>query len=82
MLELRPTIFPALRYRDALAALEWLQRAFGAEEKSVHRGVDGSIRHAELRLGDGLVVVGQHSDEGWMGGEPPRPSHRRSACTW
>jgi uncharacterized glyoxalase superfamily protein PhnB len=64
-------IFPALRYRDADAALEWLKRAFGAEEHAVHRGDDGSITHAELRLGDGLVMFGQHSDSGWMGGNPP-----------
>jgi len=39
------TIFPALRYRDAEAALEWLKQAFGAEERAVHRGDDGRIRH-------------------------------------
>jgi uncharacterized glyoxalase superfamily protein PhnB len=73
MQDMRPNIFPAIRYSDADAALEWLHRAFGAEEKAVHRGEDGSIHHAELRLGNGLVMFGQHSDEGWMGGEPPRP---------
>jgi uncharacterized glyoxalase superfamily protein PhnB len=56
--ENRPNIFPALRYRDANAALEWCKRALGAEEKSVHRGDDGVIRHAELRLGVGLVMLG------------------------
>jgi uncharacterized glyoxalase superfamily protein PhnB len=71
--ELRPNIFPAVRYRDAGAALQFLKAAFGAEEKSVHRSEDGIIQHAELRLGAGLVMFGQHSDEGWMGGEPPRP---------
>ncbi len=71
--ELRPNIFPALRYADASAALDFLQRAFGAEEKEVHRSEDGSIAHAELRLGAGIVMLGQYSQEGWMGGEPPRP---------
>jgi uncharacterized glyoxalase superfamily protein PhnB len=64
-------IFPALRYRDANAALEWLKRAFGAEEKEVNRGDDGAIRHAELRFGAGLIMLGQHDDEGWMGGDAP-----------
>jgi len=63
-------IFPALRYRDAEAALDWLKRAFGFEEKAVHRA-DGKIQHAELRLGAGLVMFGQHDDQGWMGGKPP-----------
>jgi uncharacterized glyoxalase superfamily protein PhnB len=55
---MRPNIFPALHYRDPEAALEWLKRAFGFEEKAVYRGDDGVVHHAELRLGDGLVMFG------------------------
>ena len=65
------TIFPALRYRDANAALDWLKEAFGAEGHAVHRADDGLIRHAELRLGGGLVMFGQHDAGGWLGGNPP-----------
>ena len=65
------TIFPTLRYRDADAAVAWLGRAFGFEEKEVHRGEDGVIQHAELRLGDGLVMLGQHRPGGWFGDTPP-----------
>lgn len=71
--ELRSNIFPALRYGDANAALEFLKRAFGAEEKDVHRDDDGAIQHAELRLGAGIVMLGQYSEAGWLGGEAPRP---------
>ncbi len=39
----------------------------------MHRGPDGVIHHAELALGAGLVMVGQHSGDGWLGGEAPRP---------
>jgi uncharacterized glyoxalase superfamily protein PhnB len=60
---MHPNIFPALHYRDPDAALEWLKRAFGLEEKAVYRSDDGVIQHAELRLGDGLVMFG--------GGPPP-----------
>ena len=66
-------IIPALRYRDADAGVAFLQAAFGAEEKEIHRDGDGIIRHAELRLGDGLVMVGQAAEDGWLGGEPGRP---------
>lgn len=55
---MRPNIFPALHYRDPDAALEWLKRAFGFEEKAVYRGDDGRINHAELKLGDGLIMFG------------------------
>jgi uncharacterized glyoxalase superfamily protein PhnB len=71
MTETTPNIFPALRYRDANAAIEWLKEAFGFAEKAVHRGDDGAVQHAELRLGTGIVMLGQHSDEGWMGGRAP-----------
>jgi uncharacterized glyoxalase superfamily protein PhnB len=70
---LRPNIFPALRYRDAGAAVEFLKRAFGAAEKAVHRDDDGVIHHGELALGAGLVMLGQYSGDGWFGGEAPRP---------
>ena len=67
----RPNIFPTFRYRDAQAALEWLARAFGAQEKAVYRREDGVIHHAELRIGAGLVMFGQHREEGWLGGGAP-----------
>lgn len=66
-----PNIFPALRYRDASAARDFLGRAFGFESEKVHRGEDGTIVHAELRLGAGLVMLGQHGDDGWMAGVEP-----------
>ena len=65
-----PNVFPTLRYKDASAALEWLVRAFGFEEKAVYRGEDGAIQHAELRLGTGMIMFGQHR-QGWIGSKPP-----------
>jgi uncharacterized glyoxalase superfamily protein PhnB len=65
-----PNLIPAIRCRDADAAVEWLQHSLGAEPKDVHRS-DGKIVHAELRIGDGLVMLGQYDDGGWMGGHPP-----------
>lgn len=55
---MRPNIFPALHYRNPEAALEWLERAFGFEEQAVYGGEDRRIQHAELRLGDGLIMFG------------------------
>jgi uncharacterized glyoxalase superfamily protein PhnB len=70
---MRQTIFPAIRYGDADAALPWLKEAFGAEEKDVFRGEDGTIHHAELIIGGGVIMFGQYADEGWLGGGPPDP---------
>ena len=71
--QLRPNIFPAVRYADADAGIAFLKNAFGATEKAVHRGEDGVIQHAELALGAGLVMVGEQREDGKLGAEPPRP---------
>jgi uncharacterized glyoxalase superfamily protein PhnB len=52
---MKPTIFPVLRYKDAPAAIEWLGRAFGFEKQAAFQGPDGTIVHAELRLGPGVI---------------------------
>jgi uncharacterized glyoxalase superfamily protein PhnB len=52
------TIFPALRFRDAHAAIEWLARAFGFERRMVVDGEDGTVAHAELVLGDSMIMLG------------------------
>jgi uncharacterized glyoxalase superfamily protein PhnB len=54
-----PTVFPTIKYRDPSAAIEFLQRAFGAEPHAIYRDDDGRIRHAELRLGNGMVMLGE-----------------------
>jgi uncharacterized glyoxalase superfamily protein PhnB len=53
-----PTVFPALRYADGKAAIEWLERAFGFARHAVHEGPDGSIAHAELAIGQGMIMLG------------------------
>jgi uncharacterized glyoxalase superfamily protein PhnB len=67
------TIFPAMRYRDAAAAIEWLGRAFGFERRMVHEGADGTIAHAELVLGDSMIMLGsaRGGDEGYDAIAPP-----------
>lgn len=52
------TIIPGLRYRDAPAMIEWLCRAFGFEKHAVHANPDGTIAHAQLTLGSGMIMLG------------------------
>jgi uncharacterized glyoxalase superfamily protein PhnB len=47
-----------LNYDDAAGALDWLTEAFGFERTEVHEGQNGKIAHAEMRVGDGLVMLG------------------------
>ena len=51
-------IVPSLRYRDASAAIEFLCQAFGFARRLVVPGRDGTIRHAQLTLGDGMIMLG------------------------
>ena len=54
------TILPTMRYRDAPAAIERLCRAFGFERHLVVPGPDGTIAHAELSFGTGMVMLGSY----------------------
>ena len=51
-------VIPFIYYEDSSAAIEWLKEAFRFEEHVVHRGDDGTIEHAELRLGSGMIMPG------------------------
>jgi uncharacterized glyoxalase superfamily protein PhnB len=53
----QPNIFPVLRYQDAPAAMAWLGRAFGFETRMEMPGPNGTIAHAELRLGAGAIGI-------------------------
>ena len=53
-----PTVFPILSYDDAPAAIDFLVNAFGAERHAVYASDDGAIQHAEVRLGNGIVMLG------------------------
>jgi len=49
---------PYLFYEDVSAALEWLATTFGFEERMRMTEPDGTINHAEMELGDAVVMMG------------------------
>jgi uncharacterized glyoxalase superfamily protein PhnB len=51
-------VIPTLRYQDAKGAIDFLERAFGFERKAVMENDDGTIGHAELTHGRGMVMIG------------------------
>jgi uncharacterized glyoxalase superfamily protein PhnB len=53
-----PTVFPTLHYDDAPAAIDFLTAAFGAARHAVYADGKRTIVHAELRLGNGIVMLG------------------------
>src|SRR5690349_16369896 len=56
------SVIPALQYKDAKAAIEFLCRAFGFEKKAVYEDKDGSVAHAELTHGNGMIMLGSAKD--------------------
>jgi uncharacterized glyoxalase superfamily protein PhnB len=54
----KPNIFPALKYKDGPAAIEWLRNAFGFREHVVYKAPDGSVAHAQLTLDGGMIMLG------------------------
>jgi PhnB protein len=55
------SITPYLIIRDAGRAIDWYKTVFGAEEIMRMAGPDGKIGHAELKIGDTIMMLG---DEG------------------
>jgi len=52
------TVIPCLRYRNAPVAIDWLCTAFGFEKQAVYPNDDGTIAHAQLTFGNGMIMLG------------------------
>lgn len=64
------TVTPCLVLRGAEHAIEFYKKAFGAQERACVAGPGGLLVHAELKIGDSVVMI---CDEmpGWNGGAYP-----------
>ena len=56
-------IIPSMRYRDAFAAIDWLCEVFGFTRRLVVPDGAGGIAHAELALGNGMIMLGSHKED-------------------
>ena len=61
---LKCAVIPSLRYRDAHKAIAWLESAFGFTRQAVHDGPDGTVAHAQLTFGNGMIMLGSASNPG------------------
>lgn len=52
------TVIPSVLFRDANAGVQWLKDTFGFTEHAVYRNATGAVEHAELLLGNGMLMVG------------------------
>lgn len=59
------SVTPYLIIKGAADAIEFYKRAFGATESMRMQGPDGKIGHAEIRIGDSVVMLAdEHPDMG------------------
>lgn len=56
-------VTPYLSVNDAAAAIEFYKKGFGATEVMRLPGPDGKLGHAEIRIGDALVMLADESPD-------------------
>jgi len=67
------TITPYLLCEDVAAQLDFLHRAFGFDETLRMAAEDGTVNHAEMRRGEGVINLGA------PGGDFRNPAHSGTA---
>ena len=61
-------VTPALNQADAVKTIDFCKKAFGAKERMRMAGPGGKIMHAELQIGDSIVMLNDAFQE------PPQPA--------
>jgi len=64
------SVTPSLFVAGAAKAIDFYKQALGAEELTRFLGPDGSIMHAELRIGDSIIMLGDEMPD--QGGRGPK----------
>ena len=54
---------PYLIVKDAAGAIEFYKKVFGAKELFRLSGPDGKVGHAELKIGDSVVMLADESPQ-------------------
>jgi uncharacterized glyoxalase superfamily protein PhnB len=57
------TVTPSIVVAGAAKAIEWYRKALGAEEVSRYAGPDGRIMHAEIKIGNSYIMMGDEMPE-------------------
>ncbi len=58
-----PRVTPYLIVKDVVKQLDFLTKVFDANVKEKMTLADGSINHAEVKIGDSVIMMGRSSDE-------------------
>jgi PhnB protein len=52
------SVTPYLAVQDGAQAIDFYKRAFGAKELTRMAGPDGKVSHAEIKIGDSIIMLG------------------------
>jgi uncharacterized glyoxalase superfamily protein PhnB len=72
------TVTAQLTLDHAAQTIEWYKKALGAQEHSRAVGPDGKIMHAELKIGDSIIMV----NDAMMGGKGPKSYGGSPSSLW
>jgi len=75
----RARLIPCLRYRDAPAAIDWLCESCGFTRHLVVPGEQGGIAHAQLTLGESMLMLGSALESEY--GRLMRQPDQAGGCT-
>lgn len=57
------TVTPVLTVQEAAKLIDFLKQAFNAKEMYRLDGPNGTVMHAEVKIGDSMVMVGEATDQ-------------------
>ncbi len=72
------TVTPHLILDNAAQAIDWYKKALGAVELGRSVGPDGKVMHAEIRIGDSLIMM----NDAVGGGKGPRAMGGSPVSLW
>ncbi len=74
------TVTPYLAVDDARQAIEFYKRAFGATERVVMPGPNDMVAHAELEIGDSLIMLADPFPQSSL--KPPKQAGGATGATF
>ena len=72
------TVTPSLTLDNAAQAIDWYKKALGADEIMRATGPDGQVMHAEIRVGNSLIML----NDALMGAKGPKGFGGSPASLW
>lgn len=72
------TVTPQLTMQNAAAAIDWYKKALGADEVTRALGPDGKVIHAEIRIGDCIIML----NDDMMGGNTAKDHGGSPISLW